>query len=365
MGNSQTKKKQQLDELVNELSHRNDVLAIKRNYYFIQVTFKTGITEYWALNEKALKKRQWHVFRLPDGPYFKNEINTYSQFETNPLDPQHELLKDHFIIKRKDIKNAGWCDVRCKVHNLTSQLFNQGWLDIKYPNDVLAKDYVDLRESSYEKHKSSLIRYSAFDGHAIGRRLILYFMPTLAKENWEIYPIYHSLNKLVGGLYDITRERLVYDLSLKHHTVRFPGFYRSIFNRWYSVAGRDILDLYPDWGFKALSVLVDGGNYHYVGNQMVPLARLAKFVDGNVAPYKEGNHYDLAMVSDIHPISLNEIDKRINKYSSIADNLMVTVAREDWQTAIDLYKPWRVLRIKNVQGKTANEDNYVFIIGQR
>jgi len=366
MGNQRLKRKQQLEELVAELQRHSSVVSASYTHFFVRVVFATGITENWALNDEAHKKRKRYVYRLPEtGPYFKDPINTYSQFETNPLNSDHDLLKDHFIVKRKDLRKAGWCDVRCKIHELTLELYNQGWRDIAYPDSVLRQDYDDLKNSSFEKHQTSLIRYSAFDGRASGRRLILNFIPTLAKDYWEIYPIYHRFNKEVSGWWDLTRERLVYDLSLRYHTVRFPGFFRSIFNQWYPISGKNVLDLHPDLGYKALGVVVDGGNYYHVSDQKEALARLGEFTTSIIAPHEEGNHYDLAMISDVHPITLKEVDERINKYSSIADNLMVTISQADRQTAIDRYKPWRILRVKDIQGEKATKDNYILIIGQR
>jgi hypothetical protein len=365
MENSRIKQKLALKKLVQDLNSRDIVSQVTQTFDFLKVKFQTGITEYWALNDKALKKRSQRVFRLPEENYFVKPIKTFRQFETNILDDNYELLKDHFIIKRKDIKSAGWCDVRCKLHELISDLILEGWVDIKYPDYILKHDLEHLRNEDLSQHQTSLIRYSAFSGQSFGRRLILHYIPTLAEENWQPWALYRALNHLFGGLYDVTREYLVYQLALAYHTIRFPGFFRAFLNQWYNLAGRRVLDLYPDLGFKALSVMVDGGHYSHVGPNANHLAKMADFIGGNISPHRLGDKYDVAFVSDVHPISLEELDKKINNYKGVADNLIAVVSNIDWKEAMDRYKPWRCLRIQNRVGSTAAEDNYLLIIGQR
>jgi hypothetical protein len=366
MENSRIKQKLALRKLVQDLNSRDVVSKVTQTFDFLKVKFQTGITEYWALNDKALKKRQQRVFRLPEQDYFTKPIQTFKQFETNTLDDNYQLLKDHFLIKRKDIKAAGWCDVRCKIHELVSHLVLEGWIDVKYPDYVLKQDLEHLKNEDLSHHQSSLIRYSAFGGQAFGRRLVLHHIPTLAKENWKPYDIYRALNQLFGGMYDVTREFLVYRLTLNYHKIRFPGFFRAFFGQWYSLGGRKVLDLYPDMGFKALGIMVDGGHYTHVNyDNSSHLAKMADFINGNISPHKLGNKYDIALISDVHPISLEELDERINKYKLTANNLVVVVSNVNWREAMDRYKPWRCLRIQNKIGSTAAEDNYILIIGQR
>ena len=344
-------------------AHKN-VLRVQKNYFFLRVTFDTGITEWWALNEKALKRRRKYLFKLPyNRDHFNGyEIPTYKQFETNPLYPErYEILKNHFIIKAQDLEKAGWAEVRLKVHDIAVDLKDEGWVDIQYPDDILQQDWTDLLNEDLSRYKSGKLRFSAFGGRlAFGRRLVMHFMPCAAKDQWNFDQIYQVVNRLVRNR-DITREGIVYYLARPHQTIRHPAFYRSIFKQWIDIKDKTVYDLHPDWGFKALAVLAEGGHYVCDSPNITQLQKMGSFVGGEVSkPLK--HRYGVIILSDVHPVNKESARSLIDNFYGIADYLMITIKQSDCKELAEQYKPWRILRVNDELIENATKDNYIFLI---
>lgn len=293
-----------------------------------------------------------------------HQISVHRQFETNPLYPEdYEILKNHFLIKKTDLKNAGWCDVRFKVHNLAYELAQEGYIPIQYTNAILEQEIQDLINEDLSYYQTAIIRFSAFSTKPpLGKRLIMQFIPCLTKDHWEFRSIYSALNNLLCR--DITREEIVYYLSKSYQTVRHPAFFRAVFKQWLDIKNKRIYDLCPDWGFKALSVLIEGGKYYCNSPHIQQLTNMGEFLGGKVSlPNQE--QYDLIILSDVFPVVFEEARQLINRYSSMAEYLMITIDKNDRQNFIKEFKPWRVIRLNNEIVKDANSDNYLMIIHQK
>lgn len=297
--------------------------------------------------------------------FTEHTIPIYKQFETNKhLYPEeYEILKDHFIIKQSDLEKAGWCDLRFKVHELAADLVHEGYIPVHYTKAILDKDLEDLKSQDTSKYQFSLIRFSAFSPlPPAGKRIVMHFAENYARERWEFYPIYRSIDKLIKK--DITREDIVYNLSRRAHMPRHPAFYRALFKQWFDVADKKIYDLDPNWGFKALAVLIDGGKYFCDSPYLSACQGIANYI-GGVADGPIENHYDLIIVSDAMPVEISEIDNLLEKYSKLSEYLMISVRTysiDDWKHLIEKYKPKRTLRVSTEMASTAIDDNMIMII---
>ena len=254
------KKKLLVRDLTKLLEEHPHVLQVKNQYHHISVKFDTGITEYWNIHDTS--KTSHNTFKLPidDDLFNDHQIKTHKQFEINPLYPEEQkILENHFLISREDLDLAGWCDVRFKIHDLAVSLAEEGYVPIEYTDQILQEDYENLVYEDLSKYQTTIIRFSTFYSKPpAGRRLIMHFMPCSAKEQWDLRSIYKILNKLKR---DITREDIVYYLSKPNHVTRHSAFYRAFFRQWFDIGGKNILDLHPDWGFKALAVMAEHGKY--------------------------------------------------------------------------------------------------------
>lgn len=331
----------------------------------LKVTFDTGISEYWVLDQEPINKlRSYH---LPlTGELFKPDpIPKFKQFETNKFlyPDDYEILKHHFIVKKSDIDKAGWCDIRFFVHDLAVELAQEGYIPLRYTKKILNDDLEDLKNEDLVRYQHSLIRFSAFTSlPPSGRRIIMHFMPCYAEECWDFYSLYRIINKLLDK--DFSREDIVYRLSKNHQITRHPAYYRALFNQWFPVAGKKILDLSPNWGFKALAVLIEGGEYYCDSPYLNNFKKMAGYLGGYINEPNQSN-YDLAIVSDVKALKINQVDKAIAKHKHLADYLLLCVGVdtvEEWKFLIGKYKPCRTLRVSTTMINQAKNDNMVMIV---
>ena len=188
----------------------------------------------------------------------------------------------------------------------------------------------------------------------------MHFMPCAAEEKWNINSIYHVINRLLNR--DLTRENIVYYLSRPYHTARHPAFHRAIFKQWCSIKEKTVYDLCPDWGFRSLAVLAEGGEYYCSHPYMEQLTEMGNFIGGKVSsPVLD--YYDLIILSDVHPVEKREAHYLIKTYQDKANKLMISVKREDLNDFTSLYKPSGVLRLNNDIVMNSKDDNYILLIG--
>lgn len=347
------------------LEEHPHVLRVSNKHDYIKVKFDTGISEHWAITPKGLEKK--HSFELPfDCDLFNEyEIPSFKQFETNKLlyPEDYEILKNHFIIKKKDLEKAGWCEVRFKAHDLAVELVEEGYVPIQYTDTILEEDLETLKNEDLQRYQSGLIRFSAFSSiPPSGRRLIMHFMPCHARDCWDFYSIYKTINKLLHK--DVTREDIVYYLSRERQISRHPAFYRALFKQWFDISGKRVLDMDPNWGFKALAVMIEGGEYHCTSPYLEHLKNMGDYI-GETVNAPDGGHYDLVIMSDAIPVEIGEVDVLLTKYRDVGEYLMLSVrvnTIEDWKGLIEKYKPERVLRVNNRIVNTAKDDNMIMII---
>jgi hypothetical protein len=356
------KKKLLVRDLTEILGEHPHILQVKNEHHHLAVKFDTGVTEYWDLGTSPKVN---NTFKLPmDHDLFNDrQITVHRQFETNPLYPEeYSTLKNHFLIKRSDLDEAGWCDVRFKIHDLAVELVEEGYLPIQYTDSILREDFDNLLNEDLERYQTAVTRFSAFSTiPPAGRRLIMHFMPCSAENKWEFRPLYHTINNLRG---DITRENIVYYLSKTDHITRHPAFYRAFFKQWLDVKNKRVYDLCPDWGFKALAVIAEDGQY-YCNSPNVPyLNKMAKYLGGYISGPNQAR-YNLIILSDVYPVSLEEANQLIKIHAPLADNLIIVIGKDDRQEFISVYKPQRVIRLNNQVTENANSDNYLMLIHQK
>lgn len=295
--------------------------------------------------------------------FTSNSAPIYRQFETNPLYPDElEILKNHFIVKKSDINKLGWCEQRFFVHDLAVKLVEEGYVPIKYTDKLLQEDLENFKNEDLSHYQQTVIRFSTFSHKPpSGRRLILHFMLMEAKNFWDFYQLYLTINDLIHD--DITREDIIYYTSRRkrQELIRHPAFYRALFKQWFDVKDKTIYDLCPDVGYKALATMIEGGHYYCDSPQMDKLENLANFIGGKVSRPNQ-SQYDLVILSDIHPVDINSVHSLIANFRGVGKDLMITVKKEDWRVLVDRYKPWRVLRVNNEMIDDPNSDNYILII---
>ena len=345
------------------LEEHPHVLQVVNKHHYLQVKFDTGITEYWALTEEGLKKQRSYKLPFDEDLFVDREIYSFRQFETNKLlyPEDYEILKDHFIIKNLD--KVGWCDVRFKVHDLAVELVEEGYIPIRYTDEILNKDLEDLRNEDLSRYQQGITRFCAYSPlPPSGKRLIMHFMPCHAKDQWDFYSLYRTINNLLPR--NLTREDIVYNLSKEHQNTTHPAFYRALFRQWFDIKGKSVYDLCPEWGFKALATAVEGGCYHCDSPYLKNLQEMVEYVGGE-AYSPDQPHYDLIILSDARPVDVESAEALISNFRDISDYLMISVKAdtvEEWKYLIDRYKPEHALRIGTNVVSGPRGDNIIMII---
>lgn len=357
-----------LRQLLEVLDSSPDITSWQKTANLLTIKFaKTGVTECWALDD-ADYNRVNRVYRVPDNPLKPEKPKIFRQFETNPYyQDEYAILKEHFIIQQRSIQQSGFVNLRIAIHNLAHALYQQGWKDLAYTEEILFKDYKALLESDTSIHRSSRIRFEIFKTKSVGFRLLYHFTPIDrgAARNWR------SMSKLVtaidrmamGGVRDITREKIV--KALNPISFISPNYYRAIFKEWFDTQGMNIIDFYPSSGSRSLAVGLCGG--HYFHNQPIfqePFSNLAEWCNLPRVNLDDGRRYDLAFVSRQKPLDREQAEDRIRKYKDRAALLAVMVKKSDRAYFVEHHKPKRVLRIAKGICGTANDDNYLLLIGQ-
>lgn len=359
------KRKLIIKKLVKTLKSNPEITKFHVKYPYLTATFKaTGLSEKWEIYPSD---RTYNAFKLPinrclfaDNP----QINDYRQFENNPLYPEDsKILEHHFIIKKDDLDNAGWCDTRIFIHQLANRLAQEGYVKLRYTDAILKKDWENLLNEDYGHYQSSITRFNAFRSiPPSGRRLIMHFIPSDVSHLWNSYHIYLALNKVMTN--DITRESIIYNMSKSQETTRHPAFYRALLKQWLPIKGKKVLDLSPDWGFKSLAIWAEDGDYYCDHPYIDNLKKLADFL-GKVVKSPSEDQYYLTILSDIYPVDLEQADQLIFKYRKLSENMMITINKNDRQYFIDKYNPSCVMRVKDQMAATSNSDNYIILIRQK
>lgn len=323
---------------------------------------------------------------MPSGPYHIKPIETHQQFESDPLKPNQ--LKHHFVVTQQQIQEAGWCDVRIKVHELADQIATQGLVDLNYTDEMLIEDYEKLKNASIEPHKASLIRFEVYPirpSH-MGRRLRYTLFP------WKEYlkghldrkvKVCRTLNRLLERKQDLTLENVIRELEIVNiPNMLSPGFWRAIFQTHLSVKEKLVTDPYSeDFGAKFLATHFEGGFYNggsFIGNHVEDFEKinlthllLDKMRSSLVRP---GSHVvdrgSVLILSNHTPISLDLLHLRYNEYyftplkplpANFEKDTIAIIRAEDLEEFKKIYVPKKVLRVSTIPTSNANSDDVIVI----
>lgn len=297
------------------------------------VTFTDGITETWYMSGNIREK---HIFDsiMPTGEWFKNkQIKTYKEFETNPLNPDYQQLQSYFLISKKELKEAGFCEVRLKIHELIDSLVKEGWIPFKYPENSLRKDFESLKKDNLNKYAEGTHRIAPYRNRTNNGKLLLMhfndigdikysYRPTF-RESWAPIPLYQAINAMVISRKNITRSAINRSITIMggRHT---SGFRVPLIHSWQAILTKmkvtSVYDLEPNYGEKAIAAAAHNIQY----KPLKPInSDLLKFIGS-----KEGKS-DITILNCLTPLSDDELQSRIKSISTTKAIAIVT--KEQWR----------------------------------
>jgi hypothetical protein len=297
-----------------------------------KVAFVDGITENWYTSNNITRNHHYdHI--MPNDAWVKNKpIKTYREFETNPLRNDYEKLQSYFMISKRDIKQAGFCEVRLKIHELVTELMKEGWIPIKYPDASLKRDFEHVKAiaGAWEgTHRIAPYRGNKKYGHL----LMMHFndisdikyehRPTL-REAWRAVPLYKAVNEMTYAGRDITRASLVRNMTTTIEGRAQAGTRLPLIEAWKTLFDKlklsAVYDLEPNYGEKAIAATACGTKY----KALVPSnTELLKFVGA-----KEGQA-DTTILTCLNILSDDELQRRINALST--PKAIAIVTKEQWR----------------------------------
>lgn len=345
-----------------QLREHKSVLEVTYNWYEIRVKFLTGIRENWILHERPDRRRQYSM-PFPKNGWWSKKIPTFSEFQSKPFDDAHnELIEPFFKVQYMNIMSAGFMDQRIKVHELTQQLFEEGWVEPRYPKEALKEDFKRVCDSSTNKATHSLNHVSAYPSEGVrqpGAVVLSHFAPDWGdfkepnretlRRGWKKNVLYRCISRLLKLKYDITRTELiraVMAFASKKHGPLFvpPIYYRGLVERIFKLENPTILDPTPAHGSLAVGLAAQGGTMLYE-----PDSRFEKFCDGLSdflgIPIREysGEPVDAVIFGTVLPLGLEDIKNTLKKYRDKAEHIACVVKRVDKDKIVAATNPKRVL----------------------
>lgn len=343
----------------------NDIVkSVDLSFYRIKVRFKDGLYENWVLRPHHRLKWTILAHKLPMNDLSNKDVNIYSEFETHPFsEDENKLLEPFFIIQRRDIKRAKFVDLRLAVHRLIFRMVTEGWIDLKYPSEVLNNDLNRLMECDSEAYfsgPSEVSAWSSIDGQyqgLPGRRIAEHFLKwgdfsdgtrRTLREAWsDPSCLYASIESILGLRLDITRANIVRHLGIingrRNSGPKFisPWLYCAIIKSFFR-AHQTIYDHCPEYGSKLMAAGILKSDYAMAQDHQEGLEQMAHFIGCNLC--EPMPRYDLSILSGMVPLTAGQAIPLLDKYLRRSNGVLVLVNRDDANKVSKTFKPKRMLK---------------------
>lgn len=237
------------------------------------------------------------------------------------------------MISKNDLKAAGFCETRLKIHELVHALIEEGWQEFKYPLRSLKRDWEAFKSESLDFYWEGMHRIAPYRArHSAGRLLLLHFNEIgdirheyrlTLKEAWKATPLYLAINMAVDNNHSITRSRLIHTMALiKGSNISGPrlpiaGAWRVLFQKLKLPA---VYDLDPNYGEKAMAAAVCNIGYRPLKDCNRDLLNFIGSRDGQA---------DTTIINNLKVLSDEELDSRIKSVNT--PKAIAIVTKEQWK----------------------------------
>ncbi len=329
--------------------------------FTISVKFTDGIIEYWGLKSPGAPEPDAisrYYFTI-DRKLFADEIPIYHEFESNPFADDHDEMLKYFIIQKKDIRKAGFCQARFMVHELVDKLMKEGWTELKYPNIALKKDLEAVKKFNYKRLFKNQ-EFSVYPSRASGSLIMRHFIPCgdlahpgrqTLRESWRPEVLNQVLNMNLRGERDITRASIVHILGTYDGRIiagpKIPNvnIWAAIFK---TIGTASVYDMEPNFGEKAIATAALGIGYRAFN----PSEHVSKMI--NWLSHKNPNP-DVTIITGITPVDDLTLTNRIRGSANISVGI---ITRE--QAAKLKPKPSWPIKVGLIREQTAEHIVAVF-----
>lgn len=326
--------------------------------YFV-VDFVGDVREVWQVRPGPRYKSNGIYFstrRVINLPVTNHKIGRrpqrYTEFES--IGNKYRSL---FIYPRNKLRKLSVVDRRLFIHELADELLNEGWIDLKYPLEILSKDYDEFLNNDYMVYQYTPNKFVAVNGKKYRcRKIVEHFFPISSYkgdgnrltvyEGWSNRRmLYTAISSLMAMGVSISRTNIVrhmfgnYDIRIGPRMPN-PCFWRAVINTL-TPDITSIHDIDPGWGGKALAAAAQGIKYRYSNTQFAEsFNEMGDFICADIAKY-DGEQCDLCILNNL-PLCGTSAINRLDKFHDNYKYCMVFVYMPDVDDVITRFgKPER------------------------
>ena len=252
-------------------------------------------------------------------------------------------------------------DIRLAVHSLIARLLSEGWIDLKYPKDVLKEDLTRLRACDSNRFfvnpttMSAYLKYGHPHLSTEGRALVEHFLEwgdyssggRTLKAAWSNASCLHgAIQTLLDTEKDITRSNVVRYLGIgggnRHSGPKFinPGFFYSAIKNFFAPTST-IYDHCPGFGSKMLAASLMNCEYIPNGGKF---QKMAAYVGCKIGEPQD--RHDLTILSDTDPLKAEEAIPLLDKYLRRSNGTLVLVNRNSREEIVAKYPPRKQIKVQ-------------------
>lgn len=348
------------------------VKSVSYDYHRIRVLYKSGLPERYFLRKTPVKSRKI----IPKSDLWLEEIPTYCEFESRPFDDVfNTLVKPFFCVQYDDFAKAGFLRIRLKIQEIISNILEEGWVNPRYPTDILEGYWKALRgiQLGYKIPVNRLAIYR--QGYQYSLRIILNFIEDINQvlqnerepvsvawksPSWLRRSIESCLRK---GL-DVTRVNIIARLSNVTYNGKWSGInfinpltYRVFFNDVLRIKNPRVLHLNNDLGSLLLGTGMAEGSYRCL-KMSKPLSDMASLLKIDAKEH-DGGPVDICF-DGLQFSNVDQIEQKLSLYRSIAKTTILCIKPEDVEAAKRIAKPDRVVKITLSHWKKYHEGLFIY-----
>lgn len=348
------------------------VSKVSYSYHKIRVWFKNGNKENYFLRGAPSHRRKY----IPKIDLWLEDIPTYCEFESRPFEEHYnELVKPFFCVQYGDFAKAGFLRIRLKIQEIVSRILEEGWIDVRYPNEILENYWQSLLNISFVSKVPVNRLYFYRDGYSDSFKILLHFMQNMPAfhqndrvpviETWKSPQwLRRSVESCLRKRIDVTRANVIARLSNVHYQNRYSGInfinpmvYRVFFNNILKLKKPKVLHLNCDLGSALLGTGMVGGSYRCL-KMTESITGISSLTKTEAKEY-EGDPVDLCF-DGLQPSSIDQILSKIAKYKSVAKTLVLCIKPEDVEAAKKIAKPDRIVQIKFLHWQQYYEGLFIY-----
>ena len=347
-----------LRKLTAELNKHSTVHEAKLSLHEISVRYKNGLQERWVTNSDRYKRDCCWIYDLPDDHGNPTDLPIGKEFESNPLDDDHEEKQKYFALRSSEYLTSTFASRRIAVHRLIDRLIKEGWVDIKYSHNTLIRDFIKFRADNVSRFDRGYVDVHGYGARTYhGLKILEHFVPwgnfgdekSMVQAWKRPFNLYSAICHLIKIKHDITRSAIAKVLRVSAYgggiRMYAPTLYKAIFSR-FGIDGVTIADPNPGIGSKAMAAVSRQCDYYYGEGPFSESAdEISKFVGVGFSRIEERDKFDVVLIDSNWNTDIFKLLADIERWRERADMLLLYVPDDCYGKIKSSFLPIETCRI--------------------